>query len=184
MGDTFKSSYQTSLANALDETKGELDEYMETTVFLQISNSSAILILSARTVGFFFTSIPAWQLLLSTGIGQGFINVWVFHAPGKIIKQLEPYDIYAIWAYDILWLLILDIVKMTASAIWEKNKPAEVDANPALSAVAKRKKRVSNNLQGASIAYAASHDPSEGCHAPDAVKEKKKRISNNLGKGN
>jgi len=183
LSDTFKSSYQTSLANALDETKGELDEYMETTVFLQISNSSAILILSARTVGFFFTSIPAWQLILSTGIGQVFINIWVFHAPGKIITQLEPYDIYAIWAYDILWLLILDIVKMTAGAIWEKNKPAEVDANPALSAVAKRKKRVSNNLQGASIAYAASHDPS-GCHAPDAVKEKKKRISNNLGKGN
>lgn len=183
LSDKFKTSYETSLANALDETKGELDEYMETTVFLQISNSSAILILSARTVGFFFTSIPAWQLILSTGIGQVFINVWVFHAPGKIITQLEPYDIYAVWAYDVLWLLILDIVKMAAGAIWEKNKPAEVDANPALSAVAKRKKRVSNNLQGASIAYAASHDPS-GCHAPDTVKEKKKRISNNLGKGN
>merc|ERR1712151_1070830 len=175
LSDTFKSSYATSLANALDETKGELDEYMETTVFLQISNSSAILILSARTVGFFFTSIPAWQLILSTGIGQVFINVWVFHAPGKIITQLEPYDIYAVWVYDILWLLILDIVKMTAGAIWEMNKPAEVDANPALTAVAMRKKRVSNNLQGTTMAYAASQAGLDECHAPEAVKDKKKR---------
>jgi len=180
----YKESYFTSLANAQDAAKGELDEYMETTLFLQISNSSAILILSARTVGFFFTSIPAWQLLLSTGIGQVFINVWVFHAPGKIIKQLEPYDIYAVWVYDILWLLILDIVKMTAGAIWEKFKPAEVDANPALVAVAKRKKRVSNNLQGTTMAYAASQAGLDECHAPQAVQDKKKRISNNLGKPN
>merc|ERR1739849_9743 len=102
----------------------------ETTVFLQISNSSAILILSARTVGFFFTSIPAWQLLLSTGIGQVFINVW---------------------AYDILWLLILDIVKMGAGAIWECLKSADIDKNPALTVamtnIASKKKRMSNSIQ-------------------------------------
>lgn len=185
LSQSYADSYIVSLANANDPTKGELDEYMETTVFLQISNSSAILILSARTVGFFFTSVPAWQLLLSTGIGQIFINVWVFNAPGTLITQLKPFDIYAVWVYDILWLLILDIVKMTAGAVWEKFKPAEVDNNPALSAVAKRKKRVSNNLQGSTIVYAATHDPSaQECHAPDAVKDKKKRISNNLGKGN
>lgn len=185
LSETFADSFRTSLSNADDPSKGELDEYMETTVFLQISNSSAILILSARTVGFFFTSIPAWQLVISTGIGQVLINLWCFNSPGKIIKQLEPYDIYMVWAYDILWLLILDCVKMTAGYIWEKFKPAEVDSNPALTSVQKRKKRVSNNLQGTTVAYAATHDPSSNaCHAPVAVQEKKKRVSNNLGKGN
>lgn len=47
-----------------------MDKYLETTIFLQISNSSAILIFSARTVGFFFTTMPAWQLAFSTALGQ------------------------------------------------------------------------------------------------------------------
>merc|ERR1712066_126460 len=136
MSQEFIDSYDRSMD---DSNAGkEMDKYLETTVFLQISNSSAILILSARTVGFFFTTMPAWQLLLSTAIGQVIINAWVFSPPGKdfggkgLVSQLEPNDIAAIWIYDVLWLLILDIVKMTAGGLWEKLKPADIDRNPAL----------------------------------------------------
>merc|ERR1719453_2717634 len=125
----------------------EMDKYMETTIFLQISNSSAILILSARTVGFFFSTIPAWQLLFSTALGQVLINAWVFDPPGTIVKKMQGSDVMAIWVYDVLWLLFLDVVKMTAGAIWEKLKDPSIDNNPAL-AGAQRNKRMSNNLQG------------------------------------
>merc|ERR1712224_42522 len=105
----------------------EMDRYVETAIFLQISNSSAILILSARTLGFFFTTIPCPQLLFSTAIGQILVNLWVFSPPGNIVVKLEPHDVGTIWAYDFLWLLILDIVKMTAGAIWEKVKSDDID---------------------------------------------------------
>merc|ERR1712066_73637 len=59
----LSSTYKDSMTKSLSQKGGEMDEYMETCVFLQVSNSSAILILSARTVGFFFTSMPAWQLM-------------------------------------------------------------------------------------------------------------------------
>merc|ERR1712083_391665 len=153
----LSTKYKDSMTTSLTQKGGEMDEYMETCVFLQVSNSSAILILSARTVGFFFTTAPAWQLALSTAIGQVLINLWVLNPPGKelglsadLISKLNPSDVGAIWLYDILWLLILDIVKMSAGALWEKLKSADIDKNPALSAQARKSRRVSNNLMPAS----------------------------------
>merc|ERR1711988_2056202 len=139
-------------------------------ISLQISNSSAILILSARTVSFFFTTMPAWQLLFSTALGQVLINLWVFDPPGSIVKKMEGSDVVAIWVYDVLWLLFLDIVKMTAGAVWEKVKSSDIDANPALQSE-KRKKRMSNNLQGGYV-VASAH---LGSADSEDVKEKKKR---------
>merc|ERR1712025_1241277 len=153
---------------------GEMDRYVETTIFLQISNSSTILILSARTVGFFFTTMPAWQLLFSTALGQVLINLWVFDPPGSIVKKMQGSDVVAVWVYDVLWLLFLDIVKMTAGAIWEKVKSADIDANPALIAE-KRKKRMSNNLQGGYVVAATNLGEADG-----NLKEAKKRISNRI----
>merc|ERR1711953_25431 len=50
MSERFGQAYHATM----DESSGgEMDRYLETAIFLQISNSSAILILSART-GFFF----------------------------------------------------------------------------------------------------------------------------------
>merc|ERR1719156_168619 len=121
----LSAEFQNGSRMSFDPTNAgkEMDRYMETTIFLQISNSSAILILSARTVGFFFTTMPAWQLLFSTALGQVLINLWVFDPPGSIVKKMQGADVVAIWVYDVLWLLFLDIVKMTAGAIWEKMKP-------------------------------------------------------------
>merc|ERR1712241_1487963 len=153
-GDLFLSDEYAKSKKA-SKPQGEMDEYMETCIFLQVSNSSAILILSARTVGFFFTTAPAWQLAFSTAIGQVLINLWVLYPLGKalglksLISQLAPQDVGMIWLYDVCWLLILDIVKMVAGALWEKLKSPDIDKNPALSAQARKSRRVSNNLMPA-----------------------------------
>jgi H+-transporting ATPase len=157
----------------------EMGPYMMTCLFLQISNSSAILILSARTVSFFFTTLPCWQLLFSTAIGQVLINMWVFSPPGTIVEKMVKSDIAAIWAYDVLWLLILDIVKMTAGAIWEKVKSEDIDKNPALTVaktnIASKKKRMSNSIQPGYVA-AGLDNPTPNA----ATQEKKKRLSQNI----
>merc|ERR1712185_302821 len=152
LGKQFQDGYTTSMDPG--NAGKEMDRYVETTIFLQISNSSAILILSARTVSFFFTTMPAWQLLFSTALGQVLINMWVFDPPGTIVRKMQGSDVLAIWIYDVLWLLFLDVVKMTAGAIWEKVKDPNIDNNPALVAE-KRKKRMSNNLQGGYVVASA-----------------------------
>merc|ERR1712038_1107928 len=97
-GDMFLSDEYAKSKKA-SKPQGEMDEYMETCIFSQVSNSSAILILSARTVGFFFTTAPAWQLAFSTAIGQVLINLWVLYPLGKalglksLISQLAPQDV-------------------------------------------------------------------------------------------
>merc|ERR1712046_450480 len=160
----------------------EMDGYMETTLFLQISNSSAILILSARTLGFFFSTMPCWQLLFSTAIGQVLINFWVFSPPGTIVEKMSAGDVGKIWAYDVLWLVILDIVKMTAGAIWEAVKSNEIDKNPALTVaktnIASKKKRMSNSIQPGYVA-AGLDNP----QANQATQERKKRLSQRVQEG-
>merc|ERR1711953_39335 len=85
MSERFGQAYHATM----DESSGgEMDRYLETAIFLQISNSSAILILSARTVGFFFTTMPAWQLGLSTAIGQVLINTWLLFPPGGLVAKM------------------------------------------------------------------------------------------------
>merc|ERR1712025_103219 len=165
LSDEFNRGYTTSMDTS--NAGKEMDRYVETTIFLQISNSSAILILSARTVSFFFTTMPAWQLLFSTALGQVLINLWVFDPPGSIVKKMQGSDVVAIWIYDVLWLLFLDIVKMTAGAIWEKVKSPDIDSNPALQSE-KRKKRMSNNLQGGYVVASANLGNAD---ASDNVKE-------------
>merc|ERR1719360_375167 len=116
MSDKFHAAYQATM-NA--ESGAEMDRYMQTAVFLQISNSSAILILSARTVGFFFQTMPAWQLLGSTILGQLIINMWIIFFAGRLVDKMPVSDVVNVWIYDIVWLLILDLVKMMAEKIWD-----------------------------------------------------------------
>merc|ERR1711862_171413 len=102
LSDTYKTGYETTISGEGQE----MDKYVETVVFLQISNSSAILILSARTVGFFCSTVPAWQLLFSTVLGQALINICIFFPPMNLVSKLEPMDVASIWIYDFCWLLI------------------------------------------------------------------------------
>merc|ERR1712137_1152258 len=90
-----------------EHDRTEMDAYQETAVFLQISNSSAILIFSARTLSFFFTSLPAWQLMFSTILGQVLVNIALLIKDNGLVEPMEPKDMALVWAYDICWLLIL-----------------------------------------------------------------------------
>ena len=49
-------------------------------MFLQLSNSSAILIFNARTQGFSFLSAPAIQLFMSAVISQCIVNGFVLNS--------------------------------------------------------------------------------------------------------
>jgi len=177
MSEEFKKSAEETRRRGTE--KGlEMDKYQETCLFLQISNSSAILILSARTVGFFFTTMPAWQLLLSTAIGQVLINLWVLNPIGGLVAQLNSSDVIYIWVYDLCWLLALDLVKMGTGALWEKFKPADIDKNPALvhaETQARNSRRASNRLGAAHVKAAAN---------PDGGGEMKKRISQRVSQRN
>jgi len=86
--------------------------YKETCMFLQLSNSSAILIFNARTQGFSFLSMPAIQLFMSAVVSQFIVNTFIKFSGGFIVEQLESADMLKIWAYDLSWLIIIDLVKM------------------------------------------------------------------------
>jgi H+-transporting ATPase len=87
-------------------------KYKETCMFLQVSNSSAILIFNARTTGFSFMSMPAFELAMSAFVSQLFVNTMLLFSGGFIVEQMEPTDMAKIWAYDLSWLIIIDLVKM------------------------------------------------------------------------
>merc|ERR1711953_1369107 len=97
-----------SAKNFMEGHADEMTKHVETAVFLQISNSSAILILSARTVGFFFSTLPCWQLMFTTALGQVIVNTWILCFAGKYINRMPIDDVLKVWAYDFACLLILD----------------------------------------------------------------------------
>jgi len=98
-------------------------EYKDSAMFLQISNSSAILIFSARSVKWWFSSKPAWQIVFSAGIGQIIVNVIMLLPPmgavNKFIHPVVPRDIGVIWAYDFVFLFLLDIAKQIMMSLWD-----------------------------------------------------------------
>eukprot|EP00811_Abedinium_folium_P020878 NODE_298_length_3205_cov_17.368746.p1 GENE.NODE_298_length_3205_cov_17.368746~~NODE_298_length_3205_cov_17.368746.p1 ORF type:complete len:939 (+),score=275.71 NODE_298_length_3205_cov_17.368746:96-2912(+) len=146
MSEQFNASYEASMHGS---SGGEMGTYLETAVFLQISNSSAILILSARAVGFFFSSMPAWQLLFSTALGQVIVNSWIIFFAGEIVEKMDISDVGKIWLYDLAWLLVLDVVKMAAEKLWDVMKPSYIEHNPALMEKAEEmrmERRQSNTL--------------------------------------
>jgi len=97
-------------------------EYKESCMFLQISNSSAFLIFCARTSGFFFASKPALELFLSAVVSQAVVNSFLLFSDGFIVVELDPYDIMGIWLYDMSWLLIIDMVKMSINHLQNVNQ--------------------------------------------------------------
>jgi len=101
--------------------------YKESCMFLQISNSSAFLIFNARTTGFFFMSKPALELFLSAVVSQVVVNTFLFTSGGFIVAQLDPSDILGVWLYDLSWLLIIDIVKISINKL-QNNETVAMEA--------------------------------------------------------
>jgi len=95
-------------------------------MFLQISNSSAILIFNARTQGFSFLSKPAIQLFMSAVVSQVFVNCVLLFGNGFIVEELLASDVLAIWIYDFSWLVIIDLVKMLIIRIQDGAAAPEV----------------------------------------------------------
>merc|ERR1719502_2314301 len=73
--------------------------YKQSVMFLQISNSSAILIFNARTTGFSFLSKPHPLLFASAIVSQIVVNLALVF--GVIVSPLEYHDIIATWLYDL-----------------------------------------------------------------------------------
>jgi len=88
-------------------------KYKQSCMFLQISNSSAILIFNARTTGFSFLSMPDWRLFMSAVVSQLFVNYMLLNSGGVIVEELLLSDIVGIWLYDLAWLIVIDLVKMS-----------------------------------------------------------------------
>lgn len=101
--------------------------------------------------------MPAWQLLFSTVLGQLIVNVWILCFAGRLVDKMLPMDVGMVWLYDLVWLLVLDIVKMTAEKIWDKYKPYDIEHNPALAAKQQLKRqnsRLNNSLMAGDVAEA------------------------------
>jgi len=98
-------------------------EYKDSAMFLQISNSSAILILSARSVTWWFSSLPAKEIIFSTAVGQVLVNGLMLLPPlpglKNFIHPLAPHDIGLVWLYNIGFLFIMDIAKQIMMHLWE-----------------------------------------------------------------
>lgn len=115
-----------AVAAADEEDKGDcflaqFNMYKAACLFLQISNSSAILIFNARTVGFSFLSKPHPLLFMSAVISQLFINaIFLTGVLPSLAPQLDISDVGYIWAYDFAWLIIIDLVKMMILKLQEE----------------------------------------------------------------
>jgi len=130
-----------------DEFSGGNFNYKQTCAFLQISNSSAILIFSARSTRWFFSSMPAWQLIFSAAIGQVVVNLAVLIGIGSIIEQMDVLDILIVWIYDILWLGVLDAVKIPVISMWEEHaEKARIAADPMQKAFNKQLMRAAGGV--------------------------------------
>merc|ERR1719331_2197639 len=129
-------------------TATQVCEYKDAAIFLQISNSSAILILSARSVKWFFSSMPAWQILFSTAIGQVIVNGMMLLPPMKMtenfIHPVQPRDIGLIWAYDFICLLLLDIAKQVMMALWDTYEETNKKEDPFM---AKQRRKSMNSTE-------------------------------------
>lgn len=124
----LSDKFVASMSHTFDENVGSsrLDPYMQSLLFFQISNSSAIVLFSARAKHFFFASLPSWQVLLSTAIGQLIVHFVMWYS------DIDKHDIIRIWLYDLLWLMVLDIVKIVVEFIGSKTKTANVKKAPIL----------------------------------------------------
>ena len=89
--------------------------YLQSLLFLQLSNSSALLIFVARTDGpaLSFANRAAPPLALSALLSQLVIGFTLSRGvPTLEICRLELPDVLFVWLYDAACLLLLDLLKL------------------------------------------------------------------------
>jgi len=94
--------------------------YRQVAIYLQITLAIEFLIISCRTPGFFFLSIPCKALIASvltantiSTLATGF---------GIVVGKLHWMDILYIWIYDVVWLFVIDILKICAFIFLSDNE--------------------------------------------------------------
>ncbi len=87
-------------------------EILQSVVFLQLVAGGHLLLLVTRTQGFFFKPpYPSWQLLTAI-FGTQAVAI-IMCGGGWPVPQL-PWDIIGlVWVYNLVWMLILDGLKIT-----------------------------------------------------------------------
>lgn len=133
-------------------------DYHDAAIFFQISNSSAILIFSARSVKWWFSPLfnakipaPAKEIVISAMIGQ-FVIMGVI-AFTDFLPALTMQDIGSIWLYDLVWLFILDIVKQSMIALWEGYEEANKADDPFIRQERKSATSMEKNTPGRGASF-------------------------------
>jgi len=92
--------------------------YLSTCAYLQISIAIEFVILSCRAPGFVFApkylwgdGRPSWALFAGVMVANLFVSILA--GTGQIIHKVRWSDIGLIWAYDLVGLLIIDIIKVS-----------------------------------------------------------------------
>jgi len=138
--------------------------YKESTMFLQISNFSAIIIFSARSHAFFFSSAPAKMLVMSTAIGQVLVNAALLVPGGIIVEHMALSDILLVWIYDFAWLFLLDLAKMLMLHFWEEHEKTHEVENPAMRPRRKSLRKSVNSVEPNTPARRASQKRKSGTY--------------------
>ena len=102
-------------AKFLDADKFTTDfKYKESLMFLQITNSSALLIFSARATGLWFLSCPDIKLFISVVISQAIVNFAMLYPEYalNIVDEVDTADIMTVWIWNFSWLFAVDLAKI------------------------------------------------------------------------
>ena len=99
--------------------------YAQNALWLQISISAELLIYVTRAPGLFFFSMPSIPLLISTFFfGIVLCSLLArFAFPG----HLEWADIFKIWAYDLVVMILCDFMKLAFKAVFEHDTSGIID---------------------------------------------------------
>jgi len=97
-------------------------DYIMTLAYLQISIAIEFVIFSCRTPGFVLSpkflwgeGRPSWPLFV--GVMLANIIVTVFAGMGWIIHKVHWFDILCIWLYNLVGLIVIDLLKVILTAI-------------------------------------------------------------------
>jgi H+-transporting ATPase len=130
--------------------------YRDACMFLQISNSSAILIFSARSVKWFFSTMPAMEIVFSAAIGQVAIIAVMLIAPPALKHYIAPVPamkVLIIIGYDLAWLFALDIVKQIMMYLWDSYEEAHKEPDHFTRQERKSANSMEKNVPGRKASY-------------------------------
>jgi len=119
-------SNQAAIGDTLVATQGFFcNDYAQVALWLQISISAELLIFVTRSPGLFFLSRPSLGIIVSTLVcGVVLCSILAKYAfkPG-----LHWDDIGKIWAFDLVCMVILDLVKLTYKHYFEHGVEGIID---------------------------------------------------------